>query len=182
VTIGFEKDANGQYVLDEWLPYGMTLCAEGGIGSLPRIFDTSSPGTDKEGDLDLGAPNKACPGRGPGQGVGGEPGQPGMNCSPKGNALIIQEPGKSIPDDNVNGGIITLDYPFPNATTSRTLDSWMSIMAPISLSCMKVLQDTWNISLLYHFSGITLLKRLRLIKQMSSGSSLSWNEVVVSQM
>jgi hypothetical protein len=55
VTVGFEKDANGQYVLDEWLPYGMTLFAEGGIGSLPRIFDTSSPGTDKEGDLDLGA-------------------------------------------------------------------------------------------------------------------------------
>lgn len=55
MTVGFEKDANGQYVLDEWLPYGMTLFAEGGIGSLPRIFDTSSPGTDKEGDLDLGA-------------------------------------------------------------------------------------------------------------------------------
>jgi hypothetical protein len=37
-----------------------------------------------------------------------------MNCSPKGNALIVQEPGTACPDDNVDGGIITLDFPFPN--------------------------------------------------------------------
>ena len=127
VTVGFDKDANGvavtkgQYVQDEWLPYGMTLFAEGGVGSVPRIFDTASPGTSKEGDLDLGAPNKACPGGGPGHGEGGEPGQPGMNCSPKGNALIIQEPGTSVPDDNVDGGIITLDYPFPNGTYVKNI-------------------------------------------------------------
>lgn len=79
------------------------------------------PGTDKEGDLDLGAPNKACPGGGPGQGMGGEPGQPGMNCSPKDNALIIQEPGTSISDNNVDGGIIMLDYLFPNGTYIKNI-------------------------------------------------------------
>jgi hypothetical protein len=30
-----------------------------------------------------------------------------------GNILIIQEPGSNCPDDNVDGGVITLDFPYP---------------------------------------------------------------------
>jgi len=121
LKVGFDKDANGQYVekgryvQNEWLAYGLALFAEGGQGSLPRIFDSSDPGSqDTCGDADLGSPNKWCPGGyGPGHGVGGEPGAPGENCEPLGNLLIIQEPGSPCPDDNVNGGIITLDFPYP---------------------------------------------------------------------
>ena len=103
----------GTYVENEWSSIGLTLFAEGGVGSLPIIFDTENPGGEKPGDCgdsDLGAPNKECPGGGPGHGVGGEPGEPGENCEPLGNALVVQEPGEDCPDDNVDGGIITLDF------------------------------------------------------------------------
>ena len=120
VTVGFDKDPEGNviekgtYVGDEWSSIGLELFAEGGVGSRPRIFDTADPGGEKPsdcGDSDLGAPNKYCPGGGPGQGIGGEPGKPGENCEPLGNALIVQEPGEDCPDDNGDGGIITLDFP-----------------------------------------------------------------------
>ena len=45
---------------------------------------------------------------------GGIPGQPGDNCEPLGNALIVQEPGESCPDDNVDGGIINIVFPATN--------------------------------------------------------------------
>jgi len=127
IKLDFNVDSNGnavergRYVKDEWLSYGMTLFAEGGVNTLPRIFDTSNPGTRREGDPDLGSPNKACPGGGPGIGVGGEPGQPGENCSPKGNVLIIQEPGTNVPDDNVDGGTINFDFPFANGLYVKEL-------------------------------------------------------------
>jgi hypothetical protein len=76
------------------------------------LFDTANPGSEKNGgDPDLGAPNKNCSPPGPGKGLGGEPGALGENCNPLGNVLIIQEPGVDVPDDNRNGGIITLDFP-----------------------------------------------------------------------
>lgn len=123
MTVDFNTDTNGnniekgRFVEDEWIKLGMTLFAEGGEGTLPRIFDSSNPGGETPGacgDADLGSPNKECPGGGPGEGEGGEPGQPGENCDPRGNVLIVQEPGESCPDDNVDGGIITLDFPYPN--------------------------------------------------------------------
>jgi len=115
VYIYFDKAANGrtlnpgEYIGDdEFLEYGLTLSATGGFGELPRLFDTTNPGTREYGDPDLGAPNERCPGGGPGKGEGGEPDGAGPNCSPQGNALIIQEPNDrlDIPDDNVNGGEI----------------------------------------------------------------------------
>lgn len=121
MTVGFNKDANGnaiekgRYVQDEWITLGLTLFAEGGVGTLPRIFDSSDPGGKPQsacGDADLGSPNQACPGGGPGEGVDGEPGKPGENCIAHGNLLIVQEPGETCPDDNVDGGIITLDFPY----------------------------------------------------------------------
>ena len=124
ITVGFDTDASGNavvkgaYVENEWLAYGFTLSAEGGFGTLPRIFDTASPGGETPkvcGDSDLGAPNAACtPFGGPGKGIGGKPGEPGMNCEPLGNALIVQEPGESCPDDNVDGGIINIVFPATN--------------------------------------------------------------------
>ena len=49
-------------------------------------------------------------GGGPGDGKGGKPDEPGVNCSPLGNALIIQEPGEKCPDDNVDGGLMMFDF------------------------------------------------------------------------
>lgn len=41
---------------NEWLSYGMTVFAEGGVGTLARVFDSSDPGgEDSCGDADLGS-------------------------------------------------------------------------------------------------------------------------------
>ncbi len=118
VTIDFAKDADGnslspgQYVELEWESYGLVLASRKGVGKKPRIFDTSNPGTVEAGDPDLGSPNQKCTGGGPGVGIGGNPGSPGENCTPLGNALIVQERnGKpEIPDDNARGGIIIFKF------------------------------------------------------------------------
>jgi hypothetical protein len=106
---------HGDYVKDEWLDkYGLTIVAAGNMGCYTpdgkaRIFDTSLYGTP---DPDLGSPNFKCPDPGPGRGYGGEPGMPGVNCIPQGNALIIQlEPGE--PNDCPNGGSITFEFELP---------------------------------------------------------------------
>lgn len=131
VTVNFDKAANGTalpaglYVEKEWETLGLTLFAEGGVGTLPRLFDTANPGgatNDDCGDRDLGAPNKECPGGGPGEGVGGEPGAPGENCDPLGNVLIIQEPGEDCPDDNVDG----VSYSLPNRIRAISFDQLSS--------------------------------------------------------
>ena len=80
----------------------------------PRILDSSNPGDATCGDPNLGLPNQACPGGGPGISSGGEPGTPGENCAPGvGNVLIVQEPGAPCWDDNSNGGVISLNFPYP---------------------------------------------------------------------
>ena len=106
----------GTYVGNEWLEaYGLKLAASGGLGELPRIFDTANPGSNRYGDPDLGSPNEKCTPSGPGTGIGGEPGAPGENCDPLGNVLIIQENNKKpeIPDDNVDGGMIRFIFTEP---------------------------------------------------------------------
>ena len=104
--------SGGDYVSDDWALQGLLLSAAGGLGTSPRIFDTSSVGTEEFGDPDLGTPNEKCSPAGPGVGVGGEPGKPGENCVFLGNALIIQEDNAkpSVPDDNVDGGTITFEF------------------------------------------------------------------------
>lgn len=117
VVINFDSDdsdsplAPGMYVSNEWSKYGLSLSASGGLGTLPRLFDSSEP----IGDRDLGAPNNRCTPPGPGVGEGGEPGTPGENCSPLGNVLIIQEVNDdpSVPDDQRGGGAIVLDFNEP---------------------------------------------------------------------
>lgn len=66
---------HGDYVPDEWAPFGMVLSASGGIRSAPRLFNTSNVAGSQ--DADLGTPNEQCIPCGPGIGEGGEPDMPG---------------------------------------------------------------------------------------------------------
>jgi hypothetical protein len=95
------------------------LKASGGFGTLPRIFDTSNPGTNGLGDPDLGSPNALCNPSGPGIGVGGQPKNVnlGANCAPLGHVLIIQEANKdlTVPDDNGKAG--TMEFNFAPAAS-----------------------------------------------------------------
>ena len=89
-----------------------------------RIYDTRQyVYDDRTGDKDLGSPNQACPGGGPGVGDGGGPflkdnedsndektPNPGANCDPQGNALIIQESNKDFADDSLHGGEIVFSF------------------------------------------------------------------------
>jgi hypothetical protein len=76
------------------------------------IFDTSNIlGSGPGFDPDLGSPNKECPGGGPGEGAGGQPGAAFPNCEPQGNVLIIQDPAVTDrPNDNVSGGCIVFVF------------------------------------------------------------------------
>ena len=78
---------------DEWIELGLVLNASGGVGTLPRLFDTFNPRgpNGSGGDADLGSPNESCPVPGPGIGQGGALGEIGENCEPLGNVLIVQE-------------------------------------------------------------------------------------------
>ena len=117
VTIDFDTfpgntpTIGGAYVSNEWFDaYGLILSADGGYLNIPRLLNTSEPGTDR----DLGSPNKECTPPGPGSGEDGVPGMPGENCIPQGNVLIIQESNSEMPDDNRGGGVISFDFS-PNA-------------------------------------------------------------------
>jgi len=92
------------------------LSAAGGYSNKPRLFNTSNVGNSKFGDFDLGSPNEHCQNPGPGIGEGGEPDSLGANCEPLGNVLIIQEDNEnlSIPDDNVDGGVISFEFNKPS--------------------------------------------------------------------
>ena len=61
-------------------------------------------------DPDLGAPNEACPGGGPGVGAGGSPASDFPNCDPIGNVLMIQNENDSEPDDSPDGGCIVIEF------------------------------------------------------------------------
>ena len=105
----------GAYMSNWWKSLGQTVAASGteSLKKGTRIFDTANPGTKQAGNSDLGALNERCNPAGPSHGEGGEPGQPGINCKPLGNALIIQEDNNDpdIPDNNAKGGTITLEFP-----------------------------------------------------------------------
>ena len=109
--------------------------------NVPNIFDSSNiKGKNARFDPDLGvnifyrmfnhfsekpisiltylsslfrqAPNKACPGGGPGRGKGGRPEAPYPNCSPQGNVMIIQNENMSpsVPNDSAYGGCLVFDF------------------------------------------------------------------------
>lgn len=115
--IGFDKAANGtnlvggQYVMNEWLPFGVSVMAypiQNGFTPLskPRLFDTSKPGTVTS----FGSPNQYCSSGGPGVGVYGEPGQLGQNCIPLGKVLIVQQSTVSTPDASTGGAVFTFRF------------------------------------------------------------------------
>lgn len=117
--LDFDTLAAGEYVTDQFLSeHGVTISAASDTGYVPdgaaRAFDTANPGTEEDGDPDLGSPNEACPGGGPGVGDGGGPDQTFPNCEPQGIVLIIQESNKTTPDDNVAGGTIFFDFVPPS--------------------------------------------------------------------
>ena len=108
-----------------WPTYGFRMRAfpKSGSGFAPknnvRIYDTSfRPANSHQGDLDLGSPNKACPGGGPGVGNGGKPkingkDNPGANCEAQGNVLIIQQSKKKWAQSNRKGGTLVFDFRYP---------------------------------------------------------------------
>jgi hypothetical protein len=128
-TLDFEKFPNGSiiprgaYIATEWsqqfglnisvVPNGISWYAPFKPGTnlrQARIFNSSNPGVEPDGDDDLGSPNAQCSRSGPGIGAGGIPGSKGANCQLHGNILIIQESNKASPDDALNGG--TFDFSF----------------------------------------------------------------------
>jgi hypothetical protein len=98
-------------------------------GGGPRsclIFDSNNPGPL---DLDLGTPNETCPGGGPGIGIGGQVGQPGENCVPMDNLLVVAENivdggGDGFvdePNDEGGGGMIRFLFHAPTVLLWITL-------------------------------------------------------------
>ena len=72
VTVNFDSAANGTALTsplcmeNEWVELGLILFAKGGVGKHPCLFDMANLGSKETGgDPDLGAPNQACPGKGP---------------------------------------------------------------------------------------------------------------------
>jgi hypothetical protein len=128
-VLNFERFPNGTavprgaYVATEWyrvyglnisvFPYGISWYAPFKPGTnlrQARIFNSSNPGVEPDGDDDLGSPNQLCTRPGPGKGDGGVPGAKGENCYAHENILIIQESNKASPDDALYGG--TFDFSF----------------------------------------------------------------------
>ena len=109
--------------VEYWDSHGVKIKAYGAgytPGNKARIYDTTFYATNNDhGDPDLGSPNENCPGGGPGIGKGGKPtldnGQPnpGANCEPQGNVLIVQESNKPEADDSGYSSMIEFTFRFP---------------------------------------------------------------------
>jgi hypothetical protein len=96
---------------------GVTVSAkQGDIVRRVNVFNSSNiKNSNPINDPDLGSPNEACPGGGPGIGEGGKPDAPFPNCVPQGNLLIIQDPraDPDIANDSGLGGCITFEFSSP---------------------------------------------------------------------
>lgn len=99
----------GSYLWNEYKDdYGLVLSASGGFLRFPRLFNTAQAGEDY---LSFGSPNERCDPPGPGRGLGGEPEEPGNNCEPLGNVLIIQDGNDmSQPLSSESGGVISFAF------------------------------------------------------------------------
>ncbi|CAB9518686.1 expressed unknown protein [Seminavis robusta] len=133
-VMDFDGLERGTYVTNQFKDdFGATISCKGGKDNSCRIFDTAVPyghwpsGSCRTskckigscsnkngcGDPDLGAPNKYCPGGGPGEGDGGKPGKKYENCQPLGNILIVDENGPDKPPDDAVGGNIYFKFDNP---------------------------------------------------------------------
>jgi hypothetical protein len=95
----------------------MTVTATNTINNnVLNIFNSSNiRGDHQKYDPDLGSPNRACPGGGPGKGKGGKLSSPFPNCIAQGNIMIIQNENldPSIPNDSPFGGCMIFDFIVP---------------------------------------------------------------------
>lgn len=123
--IDFNEDGNGNplpagtELANQWSNLGFAISAVNNRSNHPDkaiIFDSSNPTGN---DPDLGTPNAAF--GGPGIGSGGGIGQPGQNDQAYGNLVIIPEDDLDAnndglvddPDDEAQGGTITIDFAAP---------------------------------------------------------------------
>jgi hypothetical protein len=136
VILDWQTDADGnpllagQVIDDEFhsaTGISITIRAQSaapGGSNVRAIFPSHQPPVSGSGstiDPDLGTPNETCPGGGPGIGDGGEVGQPGENCTPQENILIIPTVGDSdgdgfidgLPNDDAGGGLATFLFSRP---------------------------------------------------------------------
>ncbi|WP_253155892.1 RHS repeat-associated core domain-containing protein [Stieleria tagensis] len=113
--INFDQDlagskiASGEFVTDQWAPWGVQVKTHDPINHPAMIFDSARP---SGGDSDLGSPHSDF--GGPGVGSGGASGSVGENSIAQGNLLIISEDADARdPDDVAAGGtlIFTFDTP-----------------------------------------------------------------------
>jgi hypothetical protein len=120
-TIDWDNDLAGLHLNDgtvisnQYAPLFTVSGAGREEAGVPRIFDSSNPNPL---DLDLGTPNNACPGGGPGKAQLGPqnnaaPGRPGENCVARGNVLILSKPAPEAPNDLQNGGTLTFNFAQP---------------------------------------------------------------------
>jgi hypothetical protein len=134
---------------------------EGNIVRDVNVFDSTNIRSQNDNDdPDLGAPNKFCPGGGPGKGNGGSPNGPFPNCNPQGNLLVIQDPRKNprFANDSPFGGCILFEFERPidlenvgllhgEASSTITvcgLSTVCVIVCPVTLKCSLIM----NIALL----------------------------------
>jgi hypothetical protein len=113
-VIAGDRPGGGEAAGDFFPDFTVRVENEGGGPSSAIIFDSSDP---SGGDFDLGTPNETC--GGPGRGSGGEAGEPGENCTPYGNLLIIADDIVDVvrpfgvvddPDDEEEGGRLVLTF------------------------------------------------------------------------
>ena len=75
------------------------------------IFNSTVP---TGGDTDLGTPNETCDTPGPGQGTGGEVGEPGENCVDLSHVLIISDDANAgDPKSYATGGQFIFEFDMP---------------------------------------------------------------------
>jgi hypothetical protein len=113
-VIAGERPGGGEADGDFFPDFTVEVENHSGGPSSAIIFDSSDP---TGGDFDLGTPNETCDG--PGRGSGGEAGEPGENCTPYGNLLIIADDIVDVarpyglvddPDDEEEGGRLVLEF------------------------------------------------------------------------
>jgi hypothetical protein len=96
---------------------GVTVSAKQGVlDRRVNVFNSSDiKSTNLKDDPDLGSPNQACLGGGPGVGNGGNPNATFPNCAPLGNLLIIQDPraDPNRANDSPFGGCIIFEFSTP---------------------------------------------------------------------
>jgi hypothetical protein len=113
-VIAGDRPGGGRADGDFFPDFTVSVVNDAGGPSSAIIFDSSNP---TGGDFDLGTPNETC--GGPGRGSGGEAGEPGENCTPYGNLLIIADDIVDVarpyglvddPDDEEEGGVLVLKF------------------------------------------------------------------------